>query len=252
MFVLKNQQIEVYKEIALKNFEDKMLNHIKEFFPNHFNMIPEDCIREIIQLGYEKAKGYGFTTQRNVCLYINIMLVVGSNFDVDPMYSWVSTHLVDSGDYPNVRMNRLSDESFKMLEKYTGSNNQFLNRALLKLNNSGEELFQKLKESDLNTFGETLKDIYPEKYDVIDYSNLLKVKRQGIIKANSHGIFSESNILVYLILMFLLGSEFDHDPQFNWVQKTLNDSTFNEDERIKELYRSMMDNLRSYLFKNNS
>ena len=115
MLVVKNNQLKVFEDDSLKIFEDDMASHIKEFFPNHFIAIGEKDIRNTIQYGYSKAIKYGFTTKRNVCLYINNMLVLGSNFDYDPMYSWAQEILRDKSlADPILRIDNLCDKTIEI------------------------------------------------------------------------------------------------------------------------------------------
>src|SRR5687768_1038870 len=89
MLIIKNAQVKAFGNAALKNFEEEMVRHVKEFFPNHYRMIRENELRTFINYAFLRAKEYGFTTKRNVCLYLNNMLALGSNFDHDPLYPWV-------------------------------------------------------------------------------------------------------------------------------------------------------------------
>src|SRR5215813_3629565 len=95
MFVLTDKQLQSFTEAHLRQFESEMLEHIREFFPDHLRVAGEEAVRATIRYGYDRATSHGFTTKRNVCLYLNNMILFGSNFDHDPQYPWVQEILQD-------------------------------------------------------------------------------------------------------------------------------------------------------------
>ena len=83
MLSIRPEQMAAFEQAALKRFEDEMLAHIKTYFPNHWRIIGEAQLRKVIQYSVSQAEQYGLTTQREVCLYLNLMLLLGSDFDTD-------------------------------------------------------------------------------------------------------------------------------------------------------------------------
>ena len=101
----------VFEQAALKRFEDEMLEHIKTYFPNHWRIIGETQLRKVIQYSVSQAEQYGLTTQREVCLYLNLMLLLGSDFDTDVQLPWAEEVLMDEMIIdPYVRIERLYEE----------------------------------------------------------------------------------------------------------------------------------------------
>jgi hypothetical protein len=73
MLVIRDSQKDVLKLTALKGFEDSRVAHIKKHFPNHYKIMGEECTRRVIRHAIDRARDYGFTTQRNVSLYFNVI-----------------------------------------------------------------------------------------------------------------------------------------------------------------------------------
>ncbi len=253
MFSIQNKQLEAFKDLALKKFEDEMVEHIKEFFPSHYIMIQEIAIRNTIRFGYLRAKNHGFSTKRNVCLYINNMMILGSHFDYDPQYPWANFILKDDSErHPIIRIDKLCDKTLDVFDQLLGRRQLFINRALLNLHNNADLILQMLRSSDLTGAFQHLRIIFPEKYDVIGEFNLSQMINYGFDQANTYGITSQSSILIYIVCMFLLGSDFDKDPQFPWARKILNDFTVKDkNEKAELLYRTGVDNLNSFFVRNN-
>lgn len=220
--------MDVFRSNALQSFEDKMVEHVKEFFPAHYHTIGPKNIRETIQYGYTQAKRYGLTTQRNVCLYINTMMVLGSNFNTDPMYPWAKETLQDKkiAD-PMKRVDQLCKKAEEVLEQISVSPHTYQHNVLADLIKNTDGV---LKDA-LNY----LQMIFPAKFEAVGPTNLQVMVKYGITSTAKYGIVAENNIMIYIFLMFLLGSGFNKDPQFSWARDVLEDSSINEQMKVSFL-----------------
>ena len=108
MLIIRQEQMDEFIRIAAKSFEDWMLVHLKNFFPDEYQALGDPEIRETIKYGIGKAESYGITTEREVCKYIDLMFVLGQDFDTNPDLPWVQEILQDETlPDPEERMNRL-------------------------------------------------------------------------------------------------------------------------------------------------
>jgi hypothetical protein len=82
--------METLRKGMLENFEARMVDHLKKFFPEQYQSLGEKEVRKAIRRGMNRAKTYGIITQRDVSKYLNIMFVFGLNFDQDTRYPWIS------------------------------------------------------------------------------------------------------------------------------------------------------------------
>lgn len=95
MLIIRKETMEVFEEALLRNFEDEMVQHIKQFTPRHSEIIGEQCVRQVAKMGIERARQYGLTNRGPVRFYIELMFMLGSNFDTDPQYPWAGEILND-------------------------------------------------------------------------------------------------------------------------------------------------------------
>ena len=249
MFVIRQQQLEVFEAIALGQFEDRMVEHVRAYFPMHFRMLEETGIRTLIRHGYSRAVSHGFDTQRSVCLYINAMLLMGSNFDVDPMYPWAAEILSDtSGGYPLLRIDRLSDRSLRVFYRIAGTGHMQLNRALVNLHRDAIAIEQQIGQgspSDLPQFAQRL---FPTKAEVVGEGAVRLLSRNAVDSAGRYGLVADAHVLLYGFLMFMIGSGFDSDPQYARLRRVLTDSRLEEPQaKAAALYAAMQDTLRGIL-----
>jgi len=108
MLIIRQEQMDEFIRIAAKSFEDWMLVHLKNFFPDEYQALGDPEIRETIKYGIGKAESYGITTEREVCKYIDLMFVLGQDFDTNPDLPWVQEILQDETlPDPEERMNGL-------------------------------------------------------------------------------------------------------------------------------------------------
>lgn len=250
MLKIRKEQYEELGKISLKRFEDSMVEHIKEFFPNYYEIYEEPTIRKVIQYGIDRAENYGFTTERNVSLYVNLMFMLGSNFDVDPQLPWVVAILKDQLIIdPSTRIDRLSNKALDYLDRVAGSTNEHLGRALLRIRQIPVEEFSRLSVENIeDNVASQLKEIWPSKYRDIGRQNVHNLIRHSIATANNYNVKSERGIVIFTVLMFMLGSGFDTDPQFQWTAASLKDKAIAEQTTgIDRVYKEAMTFLEKWL-----
>jgi hypothetical protein len=88
MFTIRKEQMDVFIRVELRKFEDWMVVHVNRFFPKQFQSLGEAEMRETIQYGIGRAAAYGITSRRDVCKYIDLMVVFGRELDTDRRYPW--------------------------------------------------------------------------------------------------------------------------------------------------------------------
>lgn len=250
MLKIRKEQDEELGKIALKRFEDSMVEHIKEFFPKYYEVHGESLIREIIQYAVQHAGNYDFVTERDVCLYINLVLLLGSNFDIDKQLFWAEEILKDENITSSAtRIDRLYDKAMEYFDRVAGTENEFLGRALLRIREISIENFsQTPAENTIDVSVALLQEIWPRKCQELGETTLNNLIGEAVISAKVYNITSERGLVLYTWLMFMLGSGFDKDPQFPWAAKILHDeSIIDQAKKVDQLYREAMAFLEKWL-----
>ena len=88
MLTIRQAQFAVLSQLEVRKFEDWMLVHLKIFFPSQCAVAGETQLRQMVQHGIQRAAGYGVTARRDVCKYIDLMIVFGRDFDTDKRHRW--------------------------------------------------------------------------------------------------------------------------------------------------------------------
>lgn len=106
MLTIRPEQLKVFSLAEVQKFEDWMLGHLQRFFHRRCEAIGERELRKTIQDGIQRAAAYGITDRRDVCKYIDLMVVFGHGFDTDPRLSW-ACDILGGPRAPRYKMNAL-------------------------------------------------------------------------------------------------------------------------------------------------
>src|SRR5438045_8647207 len=88
MVTIRAAQMSIFSQLEVQKFEEWLLLHLKKFFPRQYKASSERQLRQTIQYGIKRAEAYDVKTRRDVCKYIDLMIVFGRDFDIDDRYPW--------------------------------------------------------------------------------------------------------------------------------------------------------------------
>jgi hypothetical protein len=242
MLIIRKEQMAVFEQAALKDFEAKMIEYLKEFSPRHCEVLGEPAVRTVIQLGVERAMRYGFTNRGPVRFYIELMFMFGSYFDTDPLMLWAAEILNDPVIvHQMIRAERLYEKVADYVQKVAGPDNRFVKEALRR---ARQERFEELSvrtENFENEIIARLAENYPQKCRYSGEPALRKLIPLGLELANRHSISKNAGKVLLIGLMFAQGHGFATDPQLPWVSATLNNPAIPDaNKRIERLYSKVM------------
>ena len=239
---LRQEQIEAFEPAARKNFEDRMVVHLKKYFGKRCEVVTESAVRDMIRYGIDRAVTYDIITQRDLCNYLSLMLLLGSDFDTDPQLPWAAEILADESikDDPG-RVARLYDRGMTYLDQAVGVDNEYLHELARLRNKSVDDLAAPGEGEFEDRMLVQLDHIYPQKYGAVGEECAFDLVREGTRTAKGYGIKGERGRGVFIVVMFLLGHGFATDPQFYWAAKVLGDRSIrDEDTRVERLYKGVV------------
>ncbi len=92
---IQAEQLEILGERALKNFQTRMVAHLREHFPERCAKVDDEKLYLAVDHGMQRARRRGVTREREFCLWLHLMFVFGSQFDQDTRYPWINAVLND-------------------------------------------------------------------------------------------------------------------------------------------------------------
>ena len=108
MLTIRKEQLAAFRPLGEKTFEDRVIAHLKKVFPEQSESLGEPKLRESIQYGKQRAASYKIISERDVCKYIDLMIVYGRDFDKDPNHPWAQSILQNQAiKDPSIKINRL-------------------------------------------------------------------------------------------------------------------------------------------------
>ena len=94
MLTLRPEQIEVLRAAMRKSYEDRLIRHLTKLFPEAIKkMIDPDGqdkpLRQFIDAGIKKAESFNIRAERNVTLFIDLMVGISPDFFQQRDMTWV-------------------------------------------------------------------------------------------------------------------------------------------------------------------
>lgn len=226
MLRIRVEQVVTFREAELRNFEDRMLKHLKQFAPTHVRFLEERDLRKVIQLGLEQASKHGLHSARGARIYTELMFLLGSAFDADPQYPWAIDILRDPRMPETSKINRLFETAWDYAEqvmldyhalKQSGHQGQLLVQ-LHKLRDNDDVVLMRdavprLRKRTL----EVLEDLFPSKCSYIGRPCLGHLFERAVESACQYDLETERGALIFVAMMFVFGSGFDTDPLLPWM-----------------------------------
>jgi hypothetical protein len=235
MITIRDEMMRIFEEAALRAFEDEMVRHLERSDPGLCEVPGEAAVRRVIRLGVERAKGYGLTDRGPVRLYIELMVLLGSHFDTDPLLPWARAILDDpSIRNQGSRANRLYERATAYFHEVAGPDDEYLIDAMLRIHRAAAEVLPPLGP-DLEEAALTrLSSIYPEKCESVGEPALRALIRRGPELARHHSAGTDLGVALFIALPFALGHGFATDPLYPWISEVLNDPLVTEISRRAE------------------
>jgi hypothetical protein len=227
---IRLEQMTAFEQAAIQNFKQRMIRHLQDSFPKHCQILGEERLKNVIDVGWGKAQSYDLIGENSIILFTDLMFLLGSSFDTDPQLQWAAAIL--SSENPqaeSMRTQALYDKAIDYLDHVSGEQNEHIDAAQVRVR---EERLDDFAGSQATTLREDLllrlRNVFPQKYEYVGEASLRKLIEQGVEEANNYGLTDGGGIAVYISLMYMLGAGFDRNPQFFWATEILNNEELQE------------------------
>ena len=99
-----------------------MVEHLRKFFSDECELLGEDGTRQTIHYAIERAGEYGIVSERDVCIYTDVMFAFGRDFDKDPKLPWAAQILNDESlkDSPSEKVDKLYEAASTNFQEAAG------------------------------------------------------------------------------------------------------------------------------------
>jgi hypothetical protein len=247
MLVIRKDQYDALRQARLASFEDEMVSHLSEFSPALFRAVGEPQMRLAIRSCTRRAAEQGFTFRGPVRLYLELMVMFGSDFDADPQYPWAGEILKETGPQM-LRAESLFEKAMDFRRTVAGPDDEHMFRALGRVSELGRQpvALPAEREEHVVAVAGLVKDLYPQKAEYLGEQKLLAFVDLGYQKAVALGSRSGLTLALPTVLMLAFGAGCFDDLLYPWIGNTLRvvnpgpDVVVDPEERMNALSRKAM------------
>jgi hypothetical protein len=111
MFQLRDEHMRGFEGAAGSAFEERAVRHIRKHLPRETATMTDSDLRERVRRGSDRAKTYGFETEREIMCFVDTGFLLGERFDSE--VSWTQAFLRETCVSSNQRAHRLLSEAEK-------------------------------------------------------------------------------------------------------------------------------------------
>lgn len=207
---------------AHSRLREDVLSHLWKRYPQHCVVLTDPRSRRAIDVGIARAGLHGFREAADVRPFVSLMVFLGSYFDEDPQLQWAGESLRRSaGESRASAMAGLLGETTERMEPIVGSSGEYYRRALAWAETRRFDSIAATYDESDDGLRALLGQLHRRKYDTLSDHSVEQLIRTARSSALQYGLLMPPGTVVYLALMFLLGSAFDRDPFHPWAGETL-------------------------------
>ena len=255
MLIIRQAQLDVLAELRMREFEDRALAHLQRWMPRHCRLLGPAPMRLLVRRGLAQARRYGLQAECTVLGYLDLMCLLGSGFDADPLLPWAAAilgepHRAD----PVPRGDRLHEAAWHYIERivpdYRDDRGAPVTERLVRLLRELRALPRDaLPEAEAPAFADSLLGLlatyFPAKLAVVGPGPAVAALREGCRRARGHGLVGRRGAALVALLAFVLGHGFDDDPLLPWVPPILH-ADADEAARVDRLFATGAETLRRW------
>ena len=222
MLTIRNAQLAALAEWPRRRFEIALATHLGRYFPHECER--GDVLR-FVRLGIDRSEYHGCETQLDIAWYLNLMVMLGCDFDRDPQIPWAGDGL-DDPSVPSLsgRLSRVYEAALRYLEETGGANNSHLARAKLRIRRFDLAELDGLDDDALPAgLVAFLYSIYPEKAKCQAQAPMQALVEAAIESARRRGATTARAAGIHALHMFMLGCGYGRDPLYCWLNGALDD-----------------------------
>ncbi len=223
--IIRPEQIESMSRAEMPRFRAEMLEHIRAHFPKHFELLQEPGLDAVIRIGFERGKQLGLETRHQMILFLDYRIMLGSGFETDPQLPWAAAILGSLESNRDAAIDRLYQATMSYLDVVVGQGQVFPTGPLRKML---EYPVVRLQQPSLAATPEQgllaeFQSIWPQKFRRVGVESLRTLIATGRTRAAEYGLAGPRGTAAFVIAAYLLGHEFDRDPQYPWLGAVLRD-----------------------------
>lgn len=234
---IRNEQIEAMAKEVRKGYERRVLDHVARYFPIQVRLFGRERLHPLAVRAIDQANACRMVSEESVCVYADILMMLGMEFDIDPQLPFARAILEEPGLSERERAANLYNAVKEYWQKVAGSDGGAWMDAMRNFRRFPVEWRSQPGDGeDIETVSGLLGRLYPSKHTFLGDLGVRNFLRFSAGEARKLGIGTRRGPGVLAALMFLGGSGFLRDPRFDWIGALLDDTARRKENWLEELH----------------
>jgi len=237
---------DAFKQAAIHQFIDEMVEHLSQWGRPYSISMGVPALRNIATTGLQRSNMHGFRDAISAKLFIELAMLFGSEFDVDPLLPWAS-HSLNSMKY--LSEHELAFELFRRSTDYLtdvfGPSGIYARNAIELGMGYQLDDFPDDNESFVEKMLDLLGMIYPQRLAIAGKDAAISFVEQCRISISSWSACVPKSAAVVTCLSFTLGYGALRDPRFPKIRQILDSTNMEPSLRTTTLFSFLQNYLHS-------
>src|SRR3954466_5305786 len=96
MLIVRKEQMAMFEAHLGQRFRNQVRKHVRQEFPEQTKGLTDPAIDKRIADATERARLYEIGTERDITLFVDLVFLLGANFEQERKMAWAKKILVDS------------------------------------------------------------------------------------------------------------------------------------------------------------
>ena len=117
MLIIRNDQMDVFRDYMREQFVTRMVLHMRDTFPDRTEEVEDRRLRKVAHLGLKKAQRYGIGLEDDIRRLIEFLVIYGPRMDVKDTTAWMGDILRRSDIDGSTKMDLIDDAELAMIRR---------------------------------------------------------------------------------------------------------------------------------------
>lgn len=199
----------------------QLADQLARYFPARCRYLGAMRLDDAVRAYMQAARHHGMHTEREIAVYVHLMVLLGHDMHRDPQIPWVGRLLAE--DRPAWRrIVAVRAHAMAYLDRIYGRDNAALDRSLARLSRlTADELEHQVEaDNELGAMHGLLRRLHPEKVEALGEPAMEALWAENHAQSQLLGLGVRESQM-WLVLQFTLGSGIAVDPQYPWIAVAL-------------------------------
>lgn len=220
--IIRPEQMETFQAAAQKSFEAEALEQIREEYPAAVQGAEDAALRRLIAEGVQRAGQHGFKGRGPVRMFLDFLVLLGHEFDQDPMLFWAADILKDREGLDEMEQAaRLHLHVTTYLDLVYGPKGEHAAKGLAQIAKALPQELTAVGRSYESAAAPWLQTLHPRKCAYAGPAAMMNLVQRAQQTAARCGLTTPEGSPLILVLMFMLGSGALSDPLHPWTAASL-------------------------------